>query len=319
AYAASVLTLPIVSNKVRAVLEASGHSPTSHSGKDLLQVLEQFPRDELFQDSPEHLLQVASEASRLRERRRSRIFLRSDEFGRFVSALVFLPRDRYNTTVRLRIEALLRDTFGAEFVDHTTRVGDSPLAQLHFVVRLPRGASIPNVDESALQTQLEQAIRGWEEGLVDALHQSVGEEEAAQLLGQYGDAFPGAYKEAITPEDALGDIALLESLEERDFAVRLYEPEHDDPGRRVLTVASHRQYPLTQVLPSLTDLGVDVVDEHPYTVVRSDGGVRYISDFGLSGPDNERWSDPEWGATFEDAFSSAWTGDAESDRLNTLV
>ena len=319
AYAASVLTLPIVANKVRAVQEASGFSPTSHSGKDLLQVLEQFPRDELFQDSAEHLLEVATEVSRLRERRRARLFLRSDEFGRFVSALVFLPRDRYNTSVRLRVEALLRSTFGAEFVDHTTRVGDSPLAQLHFVVRLPKGASIPEVDETALQAELERAIRGWEEGLVDALHQTVGEEEAAQLLGEYGDAFPGAYKEAITPEEALGDIALLESLEERDFAVRLYEPETDDPGRRVLTVASHRQYPLTQVLPILTDLGVDVVDEHPYTITRADGGIRYISDFGLTAPDVESWSDPALGATFEDAFAASWTGEAESDRLNTLV
>src|SRR5690606_28739139 len=109
AYASSVLTLPIVAKKVRAVLDASGFAPNSHSGKDLLQVLEQYPRDELFQDSPEHLLAVAGEVSRLRERRRARIFLRRDEFGRFVSALVFLPRDRYNTTVRLRIEALLRE------------------------------------------------------------------------------------------------------------------------------------------------------------------------------------------------------------------
>src|SRR5690606_14947822 len=130
AYAASVLTLPIVAPKVKAVLRASGFAPTSHSGKDLLQTLEQYPRDELFQDSAEHLAEVAGEVTRLRERRRTRIFLRTDEFGRFVSALVYLPRDRYNTTVRLRVEALLREAFDAERVEHTTRVDDSPLAQL---------------------------------------------------------------------------------------------------------------------------------------------------------------------------------------------
>ena len=319
AYASSVTTLPIVSSKVRAVLDASGHAPNSHSGKDLLQILEQYPRDELFQDTPEHLLQVATEVSRLRERRRARTFLRRDEFGRFVSALVFLPRDRYNTTVRLRIEALLRSVFGAEYVDHATRVGDSPLAQLHFVVRVPRGASVPDVDESALQAQLDDAIRGWDEGLVDALHHSEGEEVAARLLSQYSTAFPAAYKEAVKPEEVLGDIQLLESLVDNEFAVRLYEPRENDPGKRAFTLASHFQYPLTRVLPILTDLGVDVVDEHPYTITLADGGIRYLSDYGLTAPDSERWSDAKWGRIFEEAFSAAWTADAESDRLNTLV
>lgn len=319
AYAASVMTLPIVSTKVRAVLDASGYSPTSHSGKDLLQILEQYPRDELFQDTPEHLLEVASEVSRLRERRRARAFLRKDEFGRFVSALVFLPRDRYNTTVRLRIQDLLRSVFGAEHIDHATRVGDSPLAQLHFVVRVPRGTSVPDVDEAALQAQLEAAIRGWTEGLVDALHQSQGEEEAARLLSQYGEAFPESYKEAVEPEDALGDIMLLESLDAHEFAVRLYEPEKHEAGKRVLTLASRKQYPLTRVLPILTDLGVDVVDERPYTITLADGQVRYISDLGLTAPGSEMWNDASWGRVFEEAFSASWTGAAESDRLNTLV
>ena len=324
AYAASVLTLPIVSTKVHAVLEASGFSPMSHSGKDLLQILEQYPRDELFQDTPEHLLEVATEVSRLRERRRARTFLRRDEFGRFVSALVYLPKDRYNTAVRLSIENLLRSVFGAESVDHATWVGEAPLAQLHFVVRMPRGANLPDVDEAALQTQLMDAVRGWDEGLVDELHQTYGEDETARLLAQYGAAFPMAYKESVRPDEAIDDIALLEGLHEREFAVRLNVPERDDPGKRVLTVISHREYPLTQVLPILTDLGTDVVDERPYTLTLPNGQVRYISDFGLVVPDIDResaarWSDPTWAGDFEAAFTASWTGAAESDRLNALV
>ncbi|MBK0419596.1 NAD-glutamate dehydrogenase [Leucobacter sp. CSA1] len=322
AYASSVLTLPIAGAKVRAVIEASGYSPTSHSGKDLQQILESYPRDELFQDSAEHLLEVATEVSRLRERRRARIFLRPDEFGRLVSAIVFLPRDQYNTTVRLRIDALLRETFGAERTDHATRVGDSPLAQLHFMVRMPKGAAIPEVDEALLQERLEDAIRTWETGLVDALHQAHGEDEAAELLRRYGSAFPASYKETITSTEAVGDIALLESIEggdDSEFAVRLYEPEEDDASKRILTVVSRRQYPLTRVLPILTNLGVDVVDEHPYTIALPDGGTRHIFDFGITAPDSELWSDADWGAEFEEAFRAAWSGAAESDGLNTLV
>ncbi|MBS1673455.1 MAG: NAD-glutamate dehydrogenase [Actinobacteria bacterium] len=322
AYAASVSTLPIASTKVHDVLAASGFSAMSHSGKDLLQVLEQYPRDELFQDTPEHLLEVATEVSRLRDRRRARAFLRRDEFGRFVSALVYLPRDRYNTSVRLRIESELRTVFQAESVDHATWVGDAPLAQLHFVVRMPRGSSLPDVDEATLQARLTDAVRGWDEGLVDALHHAHGEDDAARLLSRYGDVFPVAYKDAVTPEEAIEDIGLLESLETAEFAVHLNVPERNEPDKRVLTVVSHREYPLTQVLPILTDLGTDVVDEHPYTISLPGGEVRHISDFGLTAPDPasaERWSDPAWGRDFEDAFAAAWTGAAESDRLNALV
>ncbi|MEV7619129.1 NAD-glutamate dehydrogenase [Microbacterium sp. NPDC089321] len=319
AYAASVTTLPIAADKVRAVLKASGFSPMSHSGKDLLQILEQYPRDELFQDSVEHLLKIVTEVTRLNERRRARTFLRRDEFGRFVSALVYLPKDRYNTPVRLRIEAVLREVFGAEHVDHATRVVDSPLAQLHFIVRVPRGTSLPDVDEDEVQAKLADAVRGWDEGLVDALHHAHGDDEAARLLADYGQSFPAVYKETVTPEEAVDDVELLEKLRDQEFAVRLNVPEKDIPGKRVLTLVSHREYPLTRVLPVLTDLGVDVVDERPYSVTMPDGTTCHVSDFGLTAEGIDRWTDPAWGAVFEDAFTAAWTGAAESDRLNTLV
>ena len=331
AYAASVMTLPLVSTKVAAALEASGLSINSHSGKDLLQVFEQYPRDELFQDTPEHLLEVGTEVIRISERRRTRSFPRLDEFGRFVSVLVFIPKDRYSSAVRQRIEQLLRTEFDATRVDNATRIGDSPLAQLHVVVRLRRGAPAPVLDEVGLQERLEQAIRSWSEHLGDALRDSYGEDEAAALLDRYGEAFPAAYREAVAPDEALHDIRLLERLDEfgelgeadepgkRAFSARLCEPEPADSARRVHTVASLRQYPLTEVLPVLTDLGVDVVDEYPYTVTLADGRIRYLADFGLRGPDSGRWVDPAWGEAFDEAFMAAWTGQIESDRLNSLV
>ncbi len=320
AYASSVMTLPLVATKVRAVLEASGFPPASHSGKDLLQVLEQYPRDELFQDSAEHLFAVASQASQLYQRRRARLFFRKDEFGRFVSVLVFLPRDRYNTTVRLRIHALLQEVFGATQVDYTTRVGDSPLAQLHFMLRMPKGESIPDVDEPALQLRLEEVIRSWDQALVDAVHLAYDEEASATLLSRYGTAFPESYKENVPPAEAAADLDLLESLQQgEEFAVRLYGRTDDDPDKRVLTVVSHRQYPLTQVLPILTDLGVDVVDERPYVITLPGGEKRYISDFGLTAQGSPLWADASWGTPFEAAFRAVWTGAAESDRLNSLV
>ncbi|HLS02121.1 MAG TPA: NAD-glutamate dehydrogenase, partial [Beutenbergiaceae bacterium] len=137
AYAESVTQVPIVSNKVDEITRILGYAPTSHSGKDLLQVLETFPRDELFQDSAHNLAQVAREVLYLAERRRSKMFVRADEFGRFVSVLVFMPRDRFSTHVRLKIEDLLRKAYGDPTIDFTTSITESPLAQVHLVLRMP--------------------------------------------------------------------------------------------------------------------------------------------------------------------------------------
>src|SRR5699024_813888 len=151
AYAESVLRLPIISDKVRAVLARSGFSAHSHAGKDLLAILEDYPRDELFQADVDTLVDVTEDIQHLAQRRRSRLLLRSDQLGGLVSALVYLPRDRYTTTVRVRIEAILREALGAEQVDHATRVSESTLTHLHFVLSLPKGAFIPQRDVEDLQ------------------------------------------------------------------------------------------------------------------------------------------------------------------------
>jgi len=163
AYTESVLRVPIIDTKVHEVLSKSGYTPISHSGKDLLEVLETYPRDELFQTSAEDLYEIATSVLHLQERRKSHLFLRQDEYGRFMSCLIFIPRDRYTTAVRLKMEAILRNAFHGFSVDYTTRVSESVLARLHFVVRVAPGEVVPAVDEQDLQQRLIDATRTWEE------------------------------------------------------------------------------------------------------------------------------------------------------------
>jgi glutamate dehydrogenase len=151
AYAESILHIPILAERVEHLLERAGFTPDSHSGKDLVQVMENYPRDELLQTDPDDLLEIATSVLHLQERRKTKLFLRNDVYERFVSALIYLPRDRYNTTVRLKMEEILRRAFDADSVDYTTRVSESALARLHFVVRVHKGAPIPDVDEAALE------------------------------------------------------------------------------------------------------------------------------------------------------------------------
>ncbi|MDF8262887.1 NAD-glutamate dehydrogenase [Luteipulveratus flavus] len=324
AYNESVRRVPIVRERVTKVLRRAGFPPDSHSGKDLLQVLETYPRDELFQTSSEQLFTVATKVLRLAERRQSHLFLRKDDYGRFVSALVYLPRDRYNTAVRLTMERILREEFDAETVDYTTSVGDSVLARIHFVVRLKPGASIPDVNQASLQQRIIDATRTWGERLGDVARHEDGDDAAARVISLYSRAFPEAYKEDFSPRQGVADLRRLEALEEADHTLlTLYrDPEGTEDERR-FKLFRRSTLVLTDVLPIFTDLGLKVTDERPYHMHRADGEEVYVYDFGLLARDPAVWgTDDELAAVrevFQDAFAAVWDGSAESDGFNALV
>jgi glutamate dehydrogenase len=323
AYTDSVRRIPVVSRKIEGVLARTGFSRDSHSGKDLLQILETYPRDELFEIGVEDLTNITVAVMHLQERRRTRLFMRYDEYGRFVSCLVFLPRDRYTTSVRLKMESILRDAFGGSHVDYTTRVSESVLARLHFVIRVEPGTPLPDVDAAEIETLLVEATRSWDEDLADALRAEAGEEEAARLLRAWGRAFPEAYKEHFPARVAVADLRRIEALAdgEESLGMNLYEPVGAATGERRFKLYRLAPLSLTAVLPYLSNLGVEVVDERPYEIVRDDGTPAYIYDFGLrytatgvSVDQPERARD-----LFSDAFAAAWHGRAESDGFDRLV
>ncbi len=322
AYTESVTRVPVVDRKVRQVLQRSGFTPESHSGKDLLEILETYPRDELFQADVDTLFQTATSVLHLQERRRTRLFLRKDDYGRYMSCLVYLPRDRYTTQVRLRMEQILREAFAGVSVDYTTRVSESVLARLHFVVRVADGQPIPEVDADELEARLVAAARTWDEDLGEVIRDELGEEDGAHLAALYARAFPEAYKEDFAPRVAVSDVKHLDALRAgHELQMNLYhEPGHAADEYRFKL---YRTAPLslTAVLPVFSHLGVEVVDERPYELGVADGSTVYVYDFGL------RYSMTQWSAErysqgrdlFQDAFAAVWRGQAESDGFNALV
>jgi glutamate dehydrogenase len=326
AYNDTIHDIPLVDVRAQEVLRITGLSADSHSGKDILQILETYPRDELFQTSAAQLADIATSVLHLQERRKTKLFLRRDQFGRFVSCLVYLPRDRYNTTVRLRIEALLLEAFGGENIDNTTRVSESVLARLHFVVRMPAGVDIPDIDEAALEQKVIDATRTWDEDLADALANARGTDGAARAMAAYAKALPEAYKEDFDVATAVEDLDRIEGLGEGDLttALHLYEdPSSDSAQERRFKLYRRAELSLTQVLPLFTHLGVDVGDERPYELRGPDGRTLRIYDFGLRA-DADAWGGSGSAADdvrrrFEDAFRAVWDGRAESDGFNALV
>ncbi|MET9884773.1 NAD-glutamate dehydrogenase [Streptomyces sp. NPDC006430] len=329
AYTESVRRVPVIRRKVAEVLEGAGFSPNSHDGRDLMQILETYPRDELFQTPVDKLREIATSVLYLQERRRLRLYLRQDEYGRYYSALVYLPRDRYTTGVRLRLISILQEELDGTSVDFTAWNTESILARIHFVVRVPQGTELPvltDADVERIEGRLVEAARSWSDGFGEALVAELGEERAAELLRKYGTSFSEGYKADHSPRAAVADLCHLERLSasDREFALSLYEPVGAGPGeRRFKIYRTGEQVSLSAVLPVLQRLGVEVTDERPYELRRTDRTNAWIYDFGLrmplpsGGGDNYLGDDAR--ERFQDAFAAVWQGDAENDNFNTLV
>ncbi|MGH3365432.1 MAG: NAD-glutamate dehydrogenase domain-containing protein, partial [Nocardioidaceae bacterium] len=317
AYTESLTRIPVLREKAHQVIDRAGFDPLSHTGKALMDVLETYPRDELFQTPIDELVPIAEAVLHTRDRRQVRLFIRRDVYGRFLSCLVYLPRDRYTTAVRERIASILKTQLGGESIEYTARVSESMLARLHFVVRPPKGELVGDFDQPDLERRLADAARSWRDDFVAAVHSEYGEEEGARLGRMYADAFPEAYKEDYPPRTGAVDLGRLEAIEgDQGLSLSFYERMDAAPGEARLKI--FRIGPplsLSQVLPALSAMGVEVVDERPYEL---EGLPRqsFVYDFGLR---YTRALPPGARELFQDTVNAVWEGRNESDRFNALV
>ncbi|WP_433175869.1 NAD-glutamate dehydrogenase [Actinoallomurus sp. CA-150999] len=321
AYSESIEHIPVLRHKLEEILEHAGLAADSYDGKDLIEILETYPRDDLFQISVAELLPIVLGVLRLRERKQLKLFVRKDDYGRYMSCLVFLPRDRYTTQIRLRIQDILLKAFDGLSVDYSAMVGDSIFARLHVVVRGERGRPLPDVDPADLERRLIAATRSWTDDLAEAIVQQCGEEQASALIRRYTDAFPEGYKADFPARTACADLKRLEELAEPgEISINLYEPYDAGPGERRLKIYRlGSPISLSHVLPLLQEMGVEVVDERPYEIARGDGRQAWIYDFGLRYTPSPDVDDDDVKGLFQEAFEALWRGDVESDRFNALV
>ncbi|MCU0296278.1 MAG: NAD-glutamate dehydrogenase, partial [Candidatus Nanopelagicales bacterium] len=320
-YNQSVTQIPVLRRRVDELFELSGFGPGTHSGKDLLQFCETYPRDDFFQTDAEELFPIARSVLQIHQRRQTRLFTRHDRYGRYVSCLVYLPRDRYNTHVRERVQASLLKAYGGASVDHTALLTESVLARLHIVVHMPSGVPIPEVDEAALEAELAQAVRSWDDQLTQALITAVGEERAGDLLGTFEGTFPEAYKEDAAAREAVADIVNLDAIGDSGISVSLAQPAVVTSlrDRRFTIYRAGPPVSLASVIPILNGFGVEVIDERPYNVTGRDGVERHIYDFGLRLPDGDMPNAATFTQRFSEAFLACWGIQADADGLNTLV
>ena len=317
AYTESITRIPLLREKAQTLLDTAGFDLGSHDGKALLDVLETYPRDELFQTPVAQLLPIVSQVVHSRDRRQLRLFIRRDRYGRFFSCLIYLPRDRYNTVVRERIAAILKHELSGDTVDYTAHVGESSAAQLHFVIRPLAGVEVPEPNVVDLERKCAQAARSWRDDFVGAVVAAYGEERGSQLARVYGGCFPEAYKEAFPAAigaDDLGQIELIEG--DSGIRLSLYEQPEAPPGLvrlKIFRVGSPLS--LSEVLPILSTTGVEVTDERPFPLEGLERPT-YIYDFGLRCPSE---FPPGARTRFQDTIAAVWDGRNEADGFNALV
>ena len=319
AYSASAREIPVLRQKVQAVVQRAGLLPGSHMGKNLLTILETYPRDELFQISVDELYRFAMGILHLQERQRTRLFVRRDRFGRFFSCLIFVPRDSYNTEVRQRMQQVLMEAFNGTSSEFSVNLTELVLARVLIVVHTRPGTT-PDYDVRELEARLVRVARRWEDDLAEALVERLGEERGSRLARLYHGAFPAGYREDCNPRAAVHDIEIMENLVGDELGMSLYLPlEAADGQLRFKLFRRAAPVPLSQSLPMLEHMGVQVLDERPYEIKPAGAATVWIHDMGLA---TRKGADVDIDAVrelFQDAFLRVWRGDAESDDFNRLV
>ena len=320
AYMVPTSEIPLVRRKVGKVVERADFVPKGHLAKTLATILEQYPRDELFQVDENALFDTAIGILRLEEHQRTRLFVRRDVFGRYVSCLVFVPRDRFNTELRERIQTLLLDAFQGIGLEFTPLLSESVLARIQFTVRT-QPDSVADVDVTELEARIVQATRRWQDDLAEALLENQGEEQGTRLLRRYATSFPASFREDYSARTAVRDIGLLEVAQQNaGLAMNLYRPIEAAPASlRLKIYRAQKPIALSQSLPMLEHMGVKVHEERTYRIELQNAGVAWIHDFGMQSADDSEVEIECIKDVFENAFSRVWSGEADNDHLNRLV
>ena len=316
AYSAPVSQIPRVRRLAAQVMNSAGVVPESHAAKALQAILDAYPRDELFQIDAATLTEHAMGILRLQERQRTRVFLRRDPFGRFISAQVFVARERFNTELRIRVGNELVAALDGQSVEFTPTLTDSPQARIHYLVRAASSAP-ETVNLGALEARVAKLAQRWEDDCSAELLRTHGEGQGLLLAHRFANAFPIAYREDFSAAVAAEDVDMLAALSPAaPLAVRLYRPLDASPGQLRFKIYSTSKVALSDSLPVLERMGAMVLDEHPYHIGSADV-LLWIHDLGLQLPVGTDLAAVK--QRFEDLYCLAWRGDVESDELNKLA
>jgi len=319
AYMEPASKTPVLHRKLQQILEAEDLIEGSHDYKTVVSIFESFPKDELFAASVEELRTQVMGLLALQEQQHVRLFVRRDLYGRSVSLLVALPRDRFNADVRRKLQDLFLERFAGSSIDYHLSITESGLAQIHFTVHIAKG-EIPNLAFDELEREVAEIARTWDDRLFARLEELCGD-PGRGLFERWAPRFPEYYKSSTGVDLAAEDIVRFEELEEGDEAFVVGLANETDEGETLTRVRLYKvggKIQLSDFMPILEALGLRVVEEWPTHLVGGDD-ERFLHDFGVLGTDGRPLDVVASGARIAACVSSVWRGECESDSLNRLV
>jgi glutamate dehydrogenase len=319
AYNRTPRSIPILRRKVAQVLRLAGHAPGSHDGRALTNILETFPRDELFQADIAHLVETAKGILALQARQRVKLFIRRDAFERFVSAIVFVPRDVMDTELRRRLGEMLARAYAGRLSTNYIQIGDAPLARIHYIIATEPGA-VPDPDLGALERAMAEAARSFRDRLAEALAAERGEQAAQPLVARWGGAFPAGYIERHTAREAVGDIIRAETaLQSGRPELALSRPPGADAASLSLRLTNPRgAKALSDIMPLFESLGLAALEEVPHHLHPEGGAEVVVHAFALRDPTGAAIDAAVFPA-LADALAALDAGTIEPDGFNRLV
>lgn len=321
-YNDSPRSIPIIRKKIDTVLAASNFVQRSHNYKELAQILHTFPRDELIQSSVDELLATTRTVLSIQERKQIRVFVREDVYGKFVTALVYLPREIFNTEIRMQIHDVLAEHMNVEGSDFTNYLSESVLARIRYVFKLAEPLK-HSINVAEVEQQVIALARNWTDELQASLIETVGEERGVELHAAYRNAFPSSYRETYSARVAVADVQRMESLfndPENQLTLSFYLSQEPSGSSLKLKIFHEKtELMLSDLVPVLENLGLRVVEEIPYEIHRTDGRVVYVYDFSLLYEANPELDPASLRDVFNDAFINIWYGRAENDLYNQMI
>ncbi len=319
-YSLSPIGIPLIREKINKVIERSGLNLNSYYGKSFKQILETFPRDELFLSGSSELYETLMGVAQINERSMVKLFVRRDLFGKFVTCLIYIPRDYFSTKIRLKIQELIGDLLGTSECEFTTLYSESILARVHLVFKLS-SQPVPEIDIAALQSKIVEITRSWEDQLQYSLIESQGEEKAMRLLHDYRNAFASSYQEQFDSRNAVQDILIMDSMTEtNDIAMSFYQPVSSTENELRFKIFHENQtLELSDVIPVLEHLGLRVVSESSHEIRRTDGDFVWLHDFHLQHHFVSEFDIHAVKENFQTAFAAIWRKRMDSDPFNRLV
>jgi len=321
-YSGSPLGIPVIRQKISNILAQSGLSLGGHYYKELTQILSTYAVEDLLLCDEKTLLHNVTEVLHAQERKQLKLFLRTDGNKRFVTALLYVPRDVYNTEVRLKFVELLSRTMPIADSDFQTYLSESSLARLRLVIHLDK-AYEGELEVDAIQLRMQQITKAWHEELQDSLFEQYGEETAVKLTRKYQSAFPSSYQESFGTRVAVADIERIESLylsSERSMALRFYRSiEANKSGLKLKLFHQDGALLLSDLIPILENLGLQVAQEYPYQVCPVGESTFWLYDFTLLYVGDNGFDPENFRHLFSDAFLAVWYSKADNDPFNKLI